>query len=43
MNSLVERTIAAHGGMKRWNEVQSALAEEDRTSRVIALSNFDLK
>src|SRR5258708_12759236 len=29
MNTLVEGTIAAHGGMKRWNELQSVTAHLD--------------
>jgi hypothetical protein len=29
MNSLVERTIAAHGGLKRWNALQSVTAHLD--------------
>jgi hypothetical protein len=29
MNSLVERTIEAHGGLKRWNELQSITAHLD--------------
>jgi hypothetical protein len=29
MNSLVERTIAAHGGIKRRNELQSVTAQLD--------------
>jgi hypothetical protein len=29
MNTLVERTIEAHGGIKRWNELTSVTAHLD--------------
>jgi hypothetical protein len=44
MNALVERTIAAPGGMKRWNDGQpDNTANRDLLVVSIGLSNIDLK